>query len=269
MEVERVQELPNWSKKAHCDVECGRCGCNCGNGSLCPGIPIASEFRYERIEQKSWPENRKDVPDGEGYQMSGGLMINVNRFCEPCFERLVGLELMDREDYTKVSPTTLFDEVTNEMLTNTGRYHQQYDTPTFFQTTEIESWYENNNVDSDDAAAVIANALISPDCKYEHLDIAALHFNDNGFGEKGLKAMAYAISINTSLKSIVFAHEPGECCCDRYVDGYDVFNDASNGLLLKALKHNKSTSLERLVLCPVAFGEETEYLMKQYLVPRS
>ncbi len=57
--------------------------------------------------------------------MSGGSMVVLNHFCEPCFERMLeqevqvqgigggGLTSLSRDDYDKVAGTNIFDE-TNE-----------------------------------------------------------------------------------------------------------------------------------------------------------
>ena len=103
-------------------IECGKCGCNCGNGGgECPGIPIESKFRFDRKERLGYYESRAFVPGGEGYQMSGGSMVMLNHFCEPCFERMLQLDVRDfggesvdvsREDYDKVEGETLYDATT-------------------------------------------------------------------------------------------------------------------------------------------------------------
>ena len=56
MEASKIQLLPEWSKVQHLSkhggiIECGKCGCNCSNGSLCPGIPMKTTNRWERKEQ--------------------------------------------------------------------------------------------------------------------------------------------------------------------------------------------------------------------------
>jgi hypothetical protein len=77
--AEQVKGLDKWSNITHCDVECGRCGCNCtyffvftwrricfkgpdahqffiqyftGTEGMCGGIPIKIEFRWEKKNQK-------------------------------------------------------------------------------------------------------------------------------------------------------------------------------------------------------------------------
>jgi hypothetical protein len=54
--------------------------------------------------------------------MSGGSMVVLNHFCEPCFERMLELDVrdlgsgevisVDRDDYEKVEGKTLYDETT-------------------------------------------------------------------------------------------------------------------------------------------------------------
>ena len=117
MEAARVRlTRPEWTVAKHLGhgrvLECGKCGCNCSNGSLCPGIPMESEYRYERKTKLGYYESRVDVPDGEGYEMSDFTFVAVNRFCEPCFERLVELEIVKREDYDKVAGTNILEETT-------------------------------------------------------------------------------------------------------------------------------------------------------------
>ena len=126
MEAARIKTSPNWAKVHHMGkgmLECGKCGCNCGNGGIeCPGIPIESKFRFDRKDRLGYHESRAEVPGGEGYQMSRGSMVVLNHFCEPCFERMLGLDMWDfgsgeiikvrREDYDKVESETLYDGTT-------------------------------------------------------------------------------------------------------------------------------------------------------------
>lgn len=117
MEASKVKLLPKWSKVQHLSkhggiIECGKCGCNCSNGSLCPGIPMKSTNRWERMEKKGYYECREMVPAGEGYQMSNYSMVAVNYFCETCFERVIELEVVKREDYDMVAGSNIFDETT-------------------------------------------------------------------------------------------------------------------------------------------------------------
>lgn len=117
MEAEKVREIPKWSKNQHLSkrggvLECGKCGCNCnGDYYACPGIPMTSEYRWERREKKMGFDNRVTVPQGEGYHMSNFRWVVVNYFCEPCFERLDELEVVNRDDYDRVLGTNIFDEV--------------------------------------------------------------------------------------------------------------------------------------------------------------
>jgi hypothetical protein len=258
-EVAKVRSLPKWSEEIHYDVECGRCGCNCRDG-LCPGIPIASEFRYERIHQSDYPHDIKFVPAGEGYQMSGGGMIVTTRFCEPCFERLVEQDILESDQYKKVSAGTLFDAVTEEILNWTGWSLTYNMRQTFFNTTESESWHRLKGVEADDLAVVLSHALAQPGCKYRHLDLAAIHFNDKGFGERGYKAITYALALNTFLKAIEFANHEGWDYYEYEAGGYA---DLSKGLFRKALEHNKNSSLETLVVCHSVFGYHTTVALQK------
>jgi hypothetical protein len=225
-EVAKVRSLPKWSEEIHYDVECGRCGCNCSNRG-CPGIPVESEFRYERINQSSYPHNRALVPAGEGYAASGGGIIATNRFY-----------LLECDQYKKVGAGTLFDAVTQEILNGTGWSLASNSKQTFFHTCYQLSWHRLNVVEADDLAVVVSHALAQPGCKYRHLDLAAIHFNDEGFGERGYKAIAYALTLNTFLKAIEFAYEDG---CRHYEAG--VYSDLSKVLFRKALEHNKELIL--------------------------
>ena len=291
MEAARVKALPQWSKARHIGkwgtLECGKCGCNC-NGEECPGIDIESAFRWERRETLGYFSNRASVPNGEGYQMSGGSMVALNRFCEPCFERMIELgetpkhsilpnAFVKREDYERVAGSNLFDATTKYVVNEEGtdpyppdaKYADCFHCDSYFTQGSEWSWQGLHKVDSDDAAIVIANALIQPNCAHKHLNIAAMHFNDT-VSEVGYKALAYAISINTSLKSITMIQD--ECYSGGCVseDQYDCpitryhyspestpWKDSSNGLFRKALQHNRSTNLENLRLCYVAFGRYT------------
>ena len=148
-------------------------------------------------------------------------------------------------------------EGTNPHRPGSGCFHCD----SFFTSTEDESWQKNLGLESDDAAIVISNALIDPNCSHKHLNIPALHFNDD-FTERGYKAFAYALSINTSLESFTMLIQ--ECC---YGGDYDDYADRSNGLLAKALRHNRATSLQDMALCYVAFGCETCEEIKSILFP--
>lgn len=69
MEAARIKTLPKWAKAKHMGkkiIECGRCGCNCGIGRKCPGIPIESKFRFDRKERLGYHVSQADVPGGEG-----------------------------------------------------------------------------------------------------------------------------------------------------------------------------------------------------------
>lgn len=244
----KVQSLPKWNDLIHYGLECGRCGCNCSDG-MCPLIPTEGEFRYDHLLPKPWPLNREFVDPGEGYQMSGGSMIAVNTFCEPCFERLVEKEILDGADYQKVRAGTLLDSVAQEILNETGPRW-------FFTTTESEGWQTHNGVEADDVAVVIAHALTQPESEYQQLDVSALHFNSPGFGKRGYKAIACALSINTSLQSIKFAESGYECVCGTDTNYEDETIDKSNGLFAKALQQNKDSSLQNLQLCQCSFGEQ-------------
>ena len=75
--------------------------------------------------------------------------------------------------------------------------------PFFTQTSDC-SWQQVHRVDSDDAAIVIASALIQPNCAHKHLNIAAMHFNAT-IGEVGYKALAYAIAIKYITSEYYYA----------------------------------------------------------------
>ena len=130
----------------------------------------------------------------------------------------------------------------------------------FFTSTENESWQKVHGVDSDDAAIVIANALIGLDCAHKHLNIPALHFNDT-VTEVGYKALAYALAVNTSLLTITMMQDEcsGACASDDEWDDWEnvPYKDSSNGLFEKALQHNPSTNLQNMELCYNAFGKRT------------
>jgi len=122
-------------------------------------------------------------------------------------------------------------------------------------------------VSTDDAMTVIANALIDPNCSHKHLNIAGLHFNET-YSERAYKALAYALSINTSLRTVTMADYErwGEYCCayDEYMSPYE---DESNGLFVKALKLNHSHNIYRMNYCCKAFGRGVEREIKALLKP--
>ncbi len=133
------------------------------------------------------------------------------------------------------------------------------------------SWQKMNNVSTDDAMIVIANALIDPNCSHKHLSIATLHFNET-YSEKAYKALAYALSINTSLQTVTMADSeqfPGKICCnftDYYFECGDD-EDESNGLFVKALTSNQSHNIYRIDHCCNAFGKDVEREIKALLKP--
>ncbi|KAK1739839.1 hypothetical protein QTG54_009598 [Skeletonema marinoi] len=291
MEAAKIKASPKWTKMEHMGkygtIECGKCGCNCGNScGECPGIPIESKFRFDRKERLAYYESRADVPIGEGYQMSGGSMVVLNHFCEPCFERMLELDVrdlgsgevisVDRDDYDKVEGKTLYDETTNYVINDEGIDPWKdgigncyYCDPFFREWGEGGySWQKSNRVGTDDAMIVISNALIDPNCSHKHLNIAGLHFNET-YSEKAYKALAYALSINTSLRTVTMADYErwGEYCCayDEYMSPYE---DESNGLFVKALKLNHSHNIYRMNYCCKAFGRGVEREIKALLKSR-
>jgi hypothetical protein len=72
-------------------------------------------------------------------------------------------------------------------------------------------------------------------------------------GERGYKALAFAISLNTTLEILnfnhIFEHE-GEYNPSQLLQSDD---DPSNGFIAKALKFNRDSELESLILCKEDF----------------
>ena len=136
--------------------------------------------------------------------------------------------------------------------------------PFFKRSTNNNTWFLDYQVDKDDVAVVIAYALMQPNCQYEHLDLSAMHHcclhcsrRGVGFGLLGYKALAIALSVNTSLKTIVFSDDCETCnvllvnrCSKRERDEMDV----TQGLFAKALKFNVNSGLKKMVVCPRGFG---------------
>jgi hypothetical protein len=111
--------------------------------------------------------------------------------------------------------------------------------------------------------------LIDPNCSHKHLNIDGLHFNEK-WSERAYKAFAYALSINTSLLTLSMSgwERWGEGCCDDGYDewdGFDPLQDQSNGMFIKALKHNRFHNIFRMQYCSCAFGEKTESIIKALL----
>ena len=130
------------------------------------------------------------------------------------------------------------------------------------------SWQKLNKVSTDEAMIVIANALIDPNCSHKHLSIGGLHFNEK-YSEKAYKALAYALSINTSLLTVTMSQSElwGESCCDWNYYFFSPLTDASNGMFLKALRLNPPHKIYRLDHCCNAFGEKVEKEIKALLKP--
>jgi len=140
-----------------------------------------------------------------------------------------------------------------------GRYFRK---DSFFSASSEWSWQKNLDLETDDAAVVISHALIHPNCAHKHLEISDLHFNDD-YSKYAYKAFAYALAINTSLESITMQFDE---CCDGPCIHPD--EDRSSGLFLKALRHNRSSSLYRMQLCDAAFGCDTYERLKAALKPK-
>lgn len=197
-------------------------------------------------------------------------MLQIRRFCEPCFELLVERSVLQCDDYERVKGETLFDVVTKEMIeATTERLYEKHRgknprhnldngqcTP-FFKSSNSDSWQKmNKDVDPDDIAIVVANALVQEGCRTRYLQLDGIHYNDPGFGRKGHKALALVLSINTIVERIDFYHDRGEGCCCRFLSSYA--GNITNGLFLKALKYNKNSALKELPrLCSQAFGPHT------------
>ena len=114
--------------------------------------------------------------------------------------------------------------------------------------------------------------MIDPNCSHKHLNIDGLHFNEK-WSERAYKAFAYALSINTSLRTLSMSNWErwGEWCCDDGYDewdGFDPLQDQTNGMFIKALKHNHSHNIFRMNYCSCAFGEKTESMIKALLKPQ-
>ena len=138
-----------------------------------------------------------------------------------------------------------------------------------------ESWQKMNKVSTDEAMIVIANALIDPNCSHKHLSIGALHFNEI-YSEKAYEALAYALSINTTLRTVTMDGWGDGCdqncydychCGDEDCYEFCPLADASNGLILKALRLNPSHKIYRFDHCYFAFGEKVEKEIKALLKP--
>ena len=108
MSAKKIKASPKWTKIEHMGkhgtIECGRCGCNCGNVGNCPGIPIESKYRFDRRERLGYYESRAFGECG---------IVVLNHFCEPCFEKLNSIcDLIQRGDYDKVCAKNVYEETT-------------------------------------------------------------------------------------------------------------------------------------------------------------
>ena len=87
-------------------------------------LVFQSSPNFDSIEKRGWDTTcpRQMFLVERGYKMSGGTMVVLKHFCEPCFERMLGLNMWDimtgeiikvkREDYDKVEGETLYDATT-------------------------------------------------------------------------------------------------------------------------------------------------------------
>ena len=150
-----------------------------------------------------WQYDRVDVPQGEGYLMSDRC---IKRFCEPCLERLIELEILKTEDYTKTQGECLFDFVTTEMIeVKTEKQNDKGRNLPLFASGNHWSWQRlHKKVNADEAAIVVANALIQEGCQTHHLELDGIHYNDPGLGNRGYKALAFALAINKTHQCIEF-----------------------------------------------------------------
>ena len=55
---------------------------------------------------------------------------------------------------------------------------------------------------------------------------------------------------------------------DDVWSGFDPLQDQTNGMFIKALKHNRSHNIFRMNYCTCAFGYKTESMIKALLKPR-
>ena len=161
-----------------------------------PGIPVTGEIRYECTDKKVDFSYPAELGQPEGFRdpygdPNGprGYYVYTKQFCEPCFERLVEIGEMKRDDYKKIKATFLASRLTKQIIATRGRRG----VVSLFCSGEELSWQETNRVEADDTAIVIAHALIQPECRNEHLDLSGFRFNAKGFGERGYKALAYSM----------------------------------------------------------------------------
>lgn len=278
-EFDRVIALDDWKKLMHYGVECGICGCNCNQ---CVGIPITSQFRFERVDL--------------GIFANAGEQIQrrTRRFCQNCFENTdVGLHRDFIEKYYKrVEHKPLWKTVVDEIVYGTGKsimwcewlplskeksFNVEEEDrkvagvvsttlPFFRTTTTNNTWWEDYSVNMDDLAVIVGYALTCSDSRYERLDLSSMHHccptctMRSGFGPRGMKALAYGLNHNKNLKSIIFSDN---CkTCEQIIDGGndDYWNrkDGSKGMLSTAIKVNPHTKIEKIVVCPRSIGPEAQ-----------
>jgi len=195
-----------------------------------------------------------DVDSGEEGQSDSRMETNRRR--RRYFASASSASNAGRNDNVNVLPIR---------MPNPSSFAREAPSPPFFKrSTNNNTWFLDYQVDKDDVAVVIAYALMQPNCQYEHLDLSAMHHcclhcsrRGVGFGFLGYKALAIALSVNASLKTIVFSDDCETCntllvdrCSKRERDEMDV----TQGLFAKALKFNVNSGLKKMVVCPRGFG---------------
>jgi hypothetical protein len=195
-------------------------------------------------------------------------------FCSACFDSRFeeGADFfpdyrgnpVKRNQYKRIARNTLFEAVYNTIQSEKGergyfKDNCNYRFPTL-DSGECDPWQNNiatiprDALRADDIAFVVAHVLAQEDCNVNHLDLAGVCYNNDGFGHIGFKAIAMALGVNTSLETLLFVHDDHL----EYIDelACSVHADKSSGLFLKSLQCNTESSLQNMSLPPDALGEE-------------
>jgi hypothetical protein len=160
-------------------------------------LKLQIEYRYECID-------KANLPFIEGASRSNAT------FCSACFDSRFeeGADFfpdlrgnpVKRSQYKRIARNTLFETVYNTIQSEKGergysKNNCNYRFPTL-DSGECDPWQNNiatiprDALKADDIAFVIAHVLAQEDCICNHLDLAGVCYNNDGFGHIGFKAIA-------------------------------------------------------------------------------
>lgn len=301
-EIIRIKADPKWTKLGRYVCSGNRGGARClssvinggGDGAhgynagyLIDNIRWRPGHRYVKKDQDNEEPSTLVVRYGE----EGASRINANRMCPGCFfdqlhihHFLRGGDYNWEKDFELRPMKTLFDLIYDEIVS--GDFDEQC-TSIFLQAGVgmDEHWGNFFGVEADDAAIVVAYALIQENAIQTWVDLPTLQsvqrqlvhiFDSNseqhGLGSKGYTALAFALSINStleglrtpcicSLKQVTSAEDAeldGEALLDRRDELENIYWKTVDSFT-RAIGGNKESKLEKLdIFCETCITEDRE-----------